>query len=127
MILTDENGNKYEFEPSGRFAGNELGNLKPLKKEWPQENDLYWYIDDNGEIQFGNWQERQIHLKGKNFGNIFRTKEQAEAAAKAVKELFRVIREKTYIDVPSPDETILSLLLRIDEAQQLMEEKHDLL
>ena len=69
----------------GWITNNEIKEIFLLPKErWvPKVGDEYWYIEDNGSVDWGD----NIFQSMCAFGNVFRTKEEAESARDRVKEL----------------------------------------
>ena len=59
--------------------------LKEEKQEFPQDGDEYWYIDDAGDILNEKWDGLDFEIERLEFGNIFKTKDQAEFAAEKLK------------------------------------------
>ncbi len=60
------------------------------KEEWkPKVDGEYCFINDVGSIDSSDWKEDSIDQKRMNFGNVFRTQEDAQKAADAIKELLK--------------------------------------
>jgi hypothetical protein len=58
------------------------------KDQWPKEGDEYWFMGGSGRVYLDTFLEgMDIYKDIKFFGNCFRTKEEAEEAAKKVKAL----------------------------------------
>ena len=55
----------------------------------PKEGDDYYYIDNDGNIISDNWDEMPTDADRYNFGNCFRTEEEAEVMAEKVKKLLK--------------------------------------
>lgn len=55
----------------------------------PKEGDDYYYIDNDGDIISDNWDEMPTDADRYNFGNCFRTEEEAEVMAEKVKKLLK--------------------------------------
>lgn len=55
----------------------------------PKEGDDYYYIDNDGDIWSDTWDECPIDDDRYDFGNCFKTKEEAEAAAERVKKALK--------------------------------------
>ena len=49
---------------------------KPLP-EWPQDGDIYWCCNDGDVIRY-NWESDEFDNKRKEFGNFFKTKQEAK-------------------------------------------------
>jgi hypothetical protein len=49
------------------------------KKEWPQGGDQYWFIDDDGGVCEDDWHNGYAERNKNEYGNVFQTKEEAEA------------------------------------------------
>ena len=52
------------------------GEKTPLP-EWPQDGDIYWCCNDGDVIRY-NWESDEFDNKRKEFGNVFKTKQEAE-------------------------------------------------
>lgn len=59
--------------------------LKVEEKEFPQDGDEYWYIDDEGYILNEKWDGLDFEEYRLAIGNVFKTKEQAEFAVEKLK------------------------------------------
>ncbi|OYQ68286.1 hypothetical protein [Aerococcus sp. 1KP-2016] len=65
--------------------------LKALKaevqqeQEFPQDGDLYWFIDDEGGMFSAFYKKHYLDINRQKIGNIFRTKDQAEFAVEKLK------------------------------------------
>ena len=51
---------------------------KNTKKEWPQIGDKYWVVDCTAGVVFHYWQDDTYDKNAMKFGNIYKTKEDAE-------------------------------------------------
>ncbi len=59
-----------------------------MTERWkPETNEMYWFIPKDGEVIPFCWCADKIDMECFNFGNCFRTEEEAEAAAEKVKAL----------------------------------------
>lgn len=80
-----------EFDDFCKSKGK-IWNKKKLqweKYKWiPKENERYYILYGNGEIDHFHYTRSEFQDSYINFGNCFPTKEQAEKAAKRVKKLF---------------------------------------
>ena len=66
----------------------ELLELKELVKEekgLPQDGDEYWFMDINGDVASGKWENFDIEKDMLEIGNVFGTKEQAKFAVEKLK------------------------------------------
>ena len=63
----------------------ELEELVKEEREFPQYNDIYYYIKPNGRVDCFNWDEVNYDLEAQGIGNVFKTKEQAEFAVEKLK------------------------------------------
>lgn len=88
MILTDEKGNRFEFDPVEEDL--DIGRLKPL--EWPQFGDEYWYVGDGGDLGLAIYKPTIQHEDRKVFGNSFRTEDEAIEAAIKIKDLLQGLK-----------------------------------
>lgn len=59
--------------------------LKVDGQEFPQDGDDYWFIDSTGEVINEKWEGLSFEIERLEFGNIFKTKEQAEFAVEKLK------------------------------------------
>ena len=68
---------------------------KGYEKPWPQNGDEYFYIDSNGVVKYATFEAGvEFDARHKAYGNFFRTKEDAMAAAEKVKTLFKELAAK---------------------------------
>lgn len=59
-----------------------------MTEKWkPKICEQYWFIDRDGDVRYHLWTEWDSDNDKYDFGNCFRTKEEAEAAAEKVKAL----------------------------------------
>ena len=65
---------KEEFEQRIR----ELKDKYKPEGEWPEGGDDYWYIIASGEVSGSFWAYTMLDKQMLEFGNIFKTKEEAE-------------------------------------------------
>lgn len=101
---TGENENAYYFiNPEGRIGmiDNTPGAIKsdilPYIKEFykeiklprwkPEYGDQYFYIDSMGTVQQESWYYTYINKSNYEFGNCFRTYEEADVASNKIKEM----------------------------------------
>ena len=81
-----------EFDDFCKSQGK-LWNKETLqweKYKWmPKENEIYYVIYGNGEIDQLCYKSSEFHDRYINFGNCFQTKESAQKAAEKVKELLK--------------------------------------
>lgn len=61
----------------------------------PENNDIYYFVHETGTVEYVMWGHYVGDSNLYNAGNCFRTKEEAEAAAKKAKELFLSLHEET--------------------------------
>ena len=62
---------------------------KSYEKPWPQDGDKYFCINSTGFISYTNYDNHPIDNDRREFGNFFRTREEAEAALERVKEALK--------------------------------------
>ena len=55
------------------------------EQEFPRDGDIYWLINTAGETNWVRWHGAEIENKRLSFGNVFKTKEQAEFAAEKLR------------------------------------------
>lgn len=65
---------KEEFEQRIR----ELEDKYKPKEEFPKEEDYFWYIIADGEVCGSIWDGSTLNKKMFEFGNVFKTEEEAE-------------------------------------------------
>lgn len=59
------------------------------EKPWPQERDRYFYVTEEGEVDFHVFYRNKFNQRMQDFGNFFRTEEEAEAALERVKQALK--------------------------------------
>ena len=77
----------------------ELEELAKEEREFPQEGDAYWFIDDEGGMSSTFYKNYYLDIYRQKIGNIFRTEEESEFAVKKLKveaELRKFSRPFTY-------------------------------
>ena len=55
----------------------------------PDDGDIYYFLDDIGGVDYDEWNDVEVDANRYNFGNCFRTEEEAEAMAEKVKKLLK--------------------------------------
>ena len=63
----------------------ELEELAREGREIPQDGDAYWFIDDEGGMSSTFYKNYYLDIYRQKIGNIFRTEEEAEFAAKKLR------------------------------------------
>lgn len=63
----------------------ELEELAKEEQEFPQEDDKYWYLGSSGEVMNTICGGFDFEIDRLEFGNIFKTKEQAEFVGEKLK------------------------------------------
>lgn len=63
----------------------ELEELAREGREFPQDGDAYWFIDDEGGMSSTFYKNYYLDIYRQKIGNIFRTEEEAEFAAKKLR------------------------------------------
>ena len=63
----------------------ELEELAKEEREFPQDGDAYWFIDDEGGMSSTFYKNYYLDIYRQKIGNIFRTEEEAEFAVKKLK------------------------------------------
>ena len=63
----------------------ELEELAKEEREFPQDGDTYWFIDDEGGMSSTFYKNYYLDIYRQKIGNIFRTEEEAEFAVKKLK------------------------------------------
>jgi len=71
------------------FTESELADYTLVESEWmPGDGDNYWFFDERGSVWETIYSSSYYPDAGRaKFGNCFKTREQAERAAAAVKKL----------------------------------------
>lgn len=64
-------------------------NGKGYEKPWPQEGDKYFCFNSAGQINDYTYDKLKIDEPRREFGNFFRTREEAEAALERVKKALK--------------------------------------
>lgn len=59
--------------------------LKEEEQEFPQDGDVYWYIDSDGDVLNDEWGGFASEEGMLEIGNIFKAKDQAEFAVEKLK------------------------------------------
>lgn len=59
------------------------------ERPWPQERDRYFYVTEEGGVDFHVFYRNKFNQRMQDFGNFFRTKEEAEAALVRVKQALK--------------------------------------
>ena len=94
---------------------SELEQQVEQEQEFPQNNDEYWYINDEGEVFDTFYDNHYIDRYHQEIGNIFKTEEQAEFAVEKLKvendlrKFSRPFEEDEYnsfIELYMPDKTL---------------------
>ena len=63
----------------------ELEEQAKEEQEFPQDGDAYWFIDDEGGMSSTFYKNYYLDIYRQKIGNIFRTEEEAEFAAKKLR------------------------------------------
>ncbi len=106
-IYIKADGYTYTFFPNGTFAiGGELmlfpsaevrtwDGWQPPKKRWkPKKGDTYYWFDSHYHVRNYCWNNDTIDNFMFTSDNCFRTEEQAEEAAKRVREVLEKYHEE---------------------------------
>lgn len=62
---------------------------KGYEKPWPQKGDKYYFLDSTGFIRDTNYDDYSLNNARREFGNFFRTREEAEAALEKIKRVLK--------------------------------------
>lgn len=57
--------------------------------KWPQKGDIYYWLDSDGNVFDCQYNETRMDVIRQVFGNLFRTKEEAEEMAEQVKKALK--------------------------------------
>ena len=67
--------------------------IPPERDRWmPRNGEQYFLIMGNGTVQRFQWHGTEFDLDAWEFGNCFETRQDAERAIEAVKELLKYLR-----------------------------------
>ncbi len=91
----DSDGEKFELAEELYDHGHKGYVIKPAQaKRWRAEKgQMYWSVGEDGSIEsYCDWYFEGDSEGCYELGNYFKTREQAEAAAEAVKALFEYIQ-----------------------------------
>lgn len=92
-----------------------------MTERWkPETNEMYWFIPKDGEVIPFCWCDDEIDRTCFNFGNCFRTEEEAEAAAEKVKALLLSLHEN-----PKENEESKEFHMRRDDRKDLLKLLND--
>lgn len=90
-----------ELEDKVKVLMDEIETLKQQEKteefEYPfEEDEQYWVLYQDGDINYGTWNNYRIDTKRYDQGNIFKTKQEAERERdkRALLTRFRQFRDK---------------------------------
>lgn len=90
-----------ELEDKVKVLMDEIETLKQQEKteefEYPfEEDEQYWVLYQDGDINYGTWNNHGIDTKRYDQGNIFKTKQEAERERdkRALLTRFRQFRDK---------------------------------
>lgn len=61
---------------------------KPVERWKPEMGEKCWYISHNGQIDFFRWNNDIFYTAWYDFGNVFRTEQDAIAALERIKKAF---------------------------------------
>ena len=83
ILLNDvkDDAEEVRFDLMGDTLTITLKGVKELhkeKKDWPQKGDEYWIVDRSRPRNYG-WNNDAIDSDQMSIGNVYRTKEEAEA------------------------------------------------
>lgn len=62
--------------------------VKPVERWKPEMGEKCWYISHNGQIDFFRWDNDIFYTAWYDFGNVFRTEQDAIAAQERIKKAF---------------------------------------
>ena len=69
-------------------ALDNIGGHEVVKRWKPEMGEKCWYISHNGQIDFFRWNNDIFYTAWYDFGNVFRTKQDAIAALERIKKAF---------------------------------------
>lgn len=98
--ITADDGQQFELIETTLFEGGPRFMLKPLSepseaekpKRWrAEEGDSYWAVGGDGEVYVDTENVDILDSERYAYGNYFRTRKQAKAAAEAIKAMLAYI------------------------------------
>lgn len=93
-----------ELEKQLNKISQELESLREEEQAWPQFGDDCFYYNSLGEISETTWGDSDFERKSFEFGNFFRTREEAENKVRAIRlETAIARRRKELNDGWKPD------------------------
>jgi hypothetical protein len=97
-ILVKQDDKYYQFKDFNSNLSEEVVENNPEFFEevtrWkPDKEELYYYINSEGEIDFIDWCDENGDTQSYEFGNCFKTREQAEHARDEIKKLLLNLHE----------------------------------
>jgi hypothetical protein len=116
MKLHNDKDEEFEWTDVSKVGQGNYGYLTPIKKEWPSDGDVFWYIGSNGVVNYDTWTDTLWEKERKNFGNTWQTQELAEAVRDAQKELYKMVKEE-------PGTVGSDLHQALEKAQKLYKEQ----
>lgn len=101
MGAADINGatlsQKHHMGPV-RAIAHVIADRQPDLAPWkPEDGEGYWFLTWADEPVEGIWSEREAESRARNFGNVFRTREEAEAHAARLRVFNRVCQMMTIL------------------------------
>lgn len=87
-VAPEGNSHAFGFERLGEFLEKESGwKVKEEEERWkPKMGEEYWWFNEEG-VGYSNWSDSESEKFGWDYGNVVKTKEQAEEARLKVKQL----------------------------------------
>ena len=80
--------NYSHIVPDWQLVNAEVPTVVEVKERWkPKNGESYFFISGDGLVNLSDWDNDVFDNYYYNFGNCFRTKEEAEKALERVKEL----------------------------------------
>jgi hypothetical protein len=68
--------------------------FEPVVEQWqPTHEELFWYVDSDGDLVQKNWFDSNTDRRKLDFGNCFRSREQAREARDRIKALVQQLHE----------------------------------
>lgn len=86
-------GDGYIATPLDIIMAIQLGILEEqkeeVKEEWPSEGSKYWFINDNGTVNWVTWGNDEFDLQRKGTLGIYRTEAEALATLEKIKKFIK--------------------------------------
>lgn len=99
-----------------------IAGRKPNLAPWtPEDGDSYYYVGWAGDVDEENWMGHEVDIDSRDFGNVFRTHEDAKSHAKLLRVFNRVcqMRRALWLRELSPSDIMERLFEASDDLQAI--------